>query len=175
MSDTNPYQGSSAQRLTDLINNDNDTTLVLGSDFTFGPMSVYVDEAGRNTQVALIPGPGTRYKAATVHYTRLGIDTLSELPDGSLKAVAVGPTPIVIHDILPQINFALGLTLTVDEVQNNTFGERLDSYDLTIRENASLAWLGSTFQFAARHPDEPVPIDEVFLITNLSGLEYIPE
>lgn len=168
-----PYSGLSTTRLTNLINKDNGTKLRLGRDFTFGPIASYNDANGRNTRVTLTPTIGSPYLAPQeVHYWRLGLDALTRLPAGSLGRVQIQELPFSIHDLLPQINTALGLDLTADEVENTVHSVQQAKYRITIKPNASYAWLPSYFDFDADIVNIDPDLGSVILNTLLPGFDY---
>lgn len=170
---TTPYAGSSAQRLTDLINSDNDTTLQLGVDFTFGAPSAYVDASARNTKVTMTPVPGTPWpKPEVIHYTRLALTVLDDLPVGWVKPVLISNMPFTLSDMLAAINEALGLNLTPDEIVNTVFSTVQDSYRLPINNNVSLAWIDSAFTFKPAWPSGLIPLAWAIKNTVLNGLTY---
>lgn len=171
-----PYIGTSVDRLTKMINQDNGKQLQVGVDFTYGtPVTVTSGKDGRNTKVTLTPIPGTKYEKdgpKDVFYWRLGIDALGRLPAGSLDEVQVPNVPFKIHAILPLINQALGLNLLPEEVENTEYTVQADSYTLTIVEG-SLAWKPSSYTFAAHNTGEDIPLASVVVNTNLNGFEYV--
>ncbi len=169
-----PYSGSSAQRLTAMINQDNRSTLRLGIDFSFGLPTSFEGE-GRNTQVVMTPVPGTRFKGPeTVYYKRLTLDSLNRLPEGSVIPVEIPQGAFWIHDILPRINAGLGLSLTPEEVINQYHDEETPTYPLRIDSSKSLAWVDSEFTFIVvrEEPAVDVPLTDVIPVNYLSGLEY---
>ena len=168
-----PYQGLSNTRLTNLMNTDNNLDRKEGIDFTFGvPEAITPDAEGRNTKVTITPVEGTSYpRAQDLTYARLGLDALTRLPNGMEPGIVdIAALPFTIHFALPQINAALGLNLTTDEVVDELHEELAPTYELKIAPG-SLAWLeGSTFQFRARINGQPIPLDQVITITDLDGL-----
>jgi len=142
-----PYLGLSAQRLTDWINSDNSTSYQLGVDFTFSGPALYTDSLGRNTKVTMQPADSTKYASTDIHYWRLPLTILNNLPQGNVNPVPIPQLPFSIHGILDAINTALGLNLTPDEVPDQTFTTELASYPLHINDAVSLAWIDSDFQF----------------------------
>lgn len=147
MSDQKPYSGTSKDRLTALINQDNNTSLVENVDFTYGIPEVFSGNNGRNTRIKLTPLTGEKSEAY-VNYWRLSITALDQLPDGYIEVVQIPQLPFTIHSVLDAINTALGLDLTPDEVVNETHTEPKTSYPLKIR-TGSFAWLPSTYYFKA--------------------------
>lgn len=173
MADTPPYIGLSPQRLTDLINNDNNSRLRLGVDFTFGVPGPYSDTQGRNTAVTLSPGEGTPYPAAQdAHYTRLPLTVLDELPEGWVQPVFIDSLPFKLSLLLGQINQALGVNLTSGEIVDVTYNSLQLSYRLPINEGVSLGWVDSEFEFEAEFPGGGIPLDRVISVTTLNGLVW---
>lgn len=174
MSNPKPYSGTSASRLTALVNRFNATALVYGLDITFNAPRVYTGVEEANTTITVIPlrNPG-RYLAADVDYSRLPIDALDQLPAGFVKPVQIHTVPFSTHGILPRINEALGLDLVPSEVENVVFEESQDTYTLTIKEG-SLCWLPSSIEFLAEHVID-VPLSSIITVTTLNGLTYSPQ
>lgn len=171
---TTPYAGGSPQRLTDLINSDNGTSLQLGVDFTFGPPSAYSDSLGRNTKVSMIPAPGSKWaRSEVVHYTRLALTVLNDLPSGWVKAVEIQSVPFTLSGMLQAINEALGLNLSVDEIVDTVYDNAQISYRLPINNAVSLAWIDSEFSFKASFPGGDIPLSSAIIHTALSGLTYL--
>lgn len=158
MSSTHPYSGKSKDRLTSLLNAANTAARSENVDFTYGtPEAIASNGTLENTKVLLTPVAGTPYYGAVeAYYTRLPITVLGNLPSGELAPVVVENVPFYTHDILPQINAALGLDLTTDEVVNDLFMNRETSYTLTISDK-SLAWTPSVYVYDA----VPRIIDEI--------------
>lgn len=137
-----PYGGSSKQRLTDLINAANGTSLIEGIDFEYGTLEELKTHAKHNTRVQLLAKkPGVAN--ARISYTRLGIDILAHLPPEMIGEIFVDSFPFSVRQSIEKINQALGLNLTADEVENYVFKESRDSYPIRIKKGASLAWLPS--------------------------------
>lgn len=149
---TKPYQGLSNNRLTELINKDNNTTLVEGVDFNYGTLSVKASSGGRNTSIELNPADTNQFTPVTVNYTRLQIGVLDLLPKEMKDYVNLPSLPVSTHDILEEINRALGLNLTTSEVQNIEYTDNAAKLPLTILAG-SLAWLPSTYYFKVRTED----------------------
>lgn len=174
MADTKPYAGVSPQRLTDLINSDNGSSLQLGVDFTFGPPSEYSDKMGRNSKVTMIPVPGSKWtRNEVIHYTRMALTVLNDLPDGWVKAVEIPSVPFTLSGMLDAINEALGLNLTVDEIVDTTYELPSSAYRLPINNAVSLAWIDSDFTFKAVYTGGDIPLDIAIKNSVLNGLTYL--
>lgn len=174
MADTTPYVGLSPSRLTDLINEDNASNLQLGVDFTFGPPSPYSDAQGRNTQVTMTPVPGTNWpRPETIHYTRLALTILNDLPVGWVQPVAIPSVPFTLANLLDAINEALGINLGQDEIVNTVYTTPQSSYRLPINESISLAWIDSDYTFKASFAGGAIPLAEAIQNNVLNGLTYI--
>lgn len=173
MADTKPYIGSSVERLVKLINNDNDTNWVLGTHFEFGPVEDFSDNKGRNTQVLMKPLPAAgRRTQSLVKYSRLDLNVLAALPAGFIKSIEVQSLPFSIHNYMDEINEALGLSLTPDEVVNTTYSQKQERYPLTIA-TGSMAWLdGTAFDIRVYFPGDPKDVIEEITDTGLDGLVY---
>lgn len=176
MDNTKPYAGRSADRLTALINQANSSApRTLGVDFTFSAPSAYSDGVtARNTKVTMQRVPGTRYKAdAEIHYIRMPLEVLNDLPAGWVKSVEVPALPFNLHALLAAINTALGLNLEAEEVEDTQYTVQQSSYRLPIRDDVSLAWINSNYAFPARFPGEDIDLSEVIFASLLSGLVYL--
>lgn len=156
MNEIKPYAGKSNDRLTTLINADNRliaeeageeyVDLVEGVDFTYGIMAAAVGPGGRNTKIEIIPTDLDNFTTSTPGYTRLSIDTLSQLPEDYTDPLEILTYPFSIHDILDEINAALGLDLTPEEVVNTVINTPAMRHPLTINAT-SVAWIASTYNF----------------------------
>lgn len=176
MATLTPYIGKSNDRLTAMINKDNKSTLQEGVHFTYGAVEDHTDADGRNSKIVLTPVPGTKFKeAAEVYFWRLDLAVLGELPAGSIDKVYNVTLPTSIHQLLPRINAALGLTLQPAEVKDTAIATQVATADIEI-EAGSLAWLaGTKFTIDLDEGDSPEGIPLVTVITqpDLSGLEYM--
>lgn len=151
MTTLHPYSGNSADRVAALVNAKNALALQYGVDFTLGLPQDYTDSQGRNTKVVLTPTDAT-YSTSELHYWRLPLTVLNQLPMGAIQKVAIPAVPFTIHGIIDAINAALGINLSINEVQDQTYTTEQDSYPLTILNNVSYAWIDSDFTFAAQFP-----------------------
>lgn len=161
-----PYEGTDRDRLTALINNTNETTWQEGVDFEYGTAINPSTVDGANTSVWL-RSKLTNYRDAIIHYERLDIGVLSLLPPQFLNTVLIDKLPFEIHEILEDINSALGLTLSTDEVVNTKFHNKRGSYPLNIVDGKSYAWLPSMYEFIAEFI---IDLSTVLRITSLNGL-----
>jgi hypothetical protein len=153
-----PYAGSSKQRLTDLINAANKSSLIEGIDFEYGSVEELKNHPKHNTQVRLIAKkPGV--SDVKIRYTRLGIDVLAHLPPEMLGEVLIESFPFSVKQSIGRINDALGLNLTADEVENYIF------------KDASYAWLPSEISVKAKYS---ILLSEVWQNHHLEGL-YPPK
>lgn len=150
MSSPKPYGGTSSSRLTALINSINGRNRVEGVDFTYGTPQAVVGPSGENTRVTLTPVPGTYYNGPVdVHYTRLSIALMDNLPPEFVRPAVINQFPFTIRNVLTEINAALGLDLLPEEVVNTYYSSVQASYAIEIAPG-SKAWLpGTTFTFAA--------------------------
>lgn len=162
---TQPYRGTSNQRLVDIINATNGKNLQEGVDFRFGvPKSVSEDE-GFNTRIRLHRLNANYGSDVDIEYTRQPISVLNELPERWIITPNVR-APFYIHDVLTEINQAIGLDLLPHEVENTYYPEELDAYRLTITES-SLAWQpGSYYDVQIKE----IWLDMSILNTRLDGL-----
>ena len=152
MARTKPYQGTSHDRLTALINADNGASLHEGTNFTIGTPTVSSGPAGRNTAITFTPVNFHIYQPQTLRYKRLSLAVLSSLAVGEILPVTITAIPFTTHSILSVINEALGLNLTTDEVLNEQFTTVEQTYRIKIKDNvSSLAWIDSEFSYVAQH------------------------
>lgn len=167
-----PYSGTSHDRLVEMINQDNDSNLQEGVDFTIGAPSLYSDGTTfRNTTVTLTPAPGTTYQGPQdIFFRRLNFNVLQDLPPLFVDLVELQDVPFSIVDILPQINEGLGLDLVAEDVINTTYDTKRSTYILTAAAE-SLAWVGSV-AFKVHFAGDDYPLPDVVVVTQLSGLVY---
>lgn len=163
-----PYAGTSANRLTEIINLSNQPgQLIEGVDFEYSNLRPVIDDPECNTAIdleALKPG----WANVTATYTRLDLGVLGELPAEMLRPVVVPRFPIYTHDMLDRINAALGLNLTAEEVSNDRLSSYQERVPLRIKdETSSLAWLQSEYLFLAKESND---ISGVIQVTTLDGL-----
>jgi len=139
-----PYAGTSVDRVVGLMNLDNQSSYVLGTDFNIIKITTGSAVAGTNTTLqyeSLVDGR----VSGVVYYTRLPLSVLQSRTD--LDKVDVDSFPTSIHALLPRINAALGLDLATDEVIDTQITSPQLKYRLTITEN-NPAWLpGSYYDF----------------------------
>lgn len=170
-----PYEGRSVDRLVSMINADNQTDYVIGTDCNIasGPLVVTAGPDGRNTKVLIDPLPASGYtEQQEVFYWRLGIDALSRLPVGSVDAIERPTIPFTTHEVLDTLNAALGLDLIASEVENLTYTQEASEYPLTIKAGASYAWLPSTYMFQVTFTDQNFSLGSAITNGDLNGLTY---
>lgn len=162
-----PYIGFSPQRLSDLINVDNHSALLLGTDYTNSPPQPYYDAAGRNTRMVLTP-TDANHLPVEIHYTRLPLTVLNDFMPGTIQPIPIPSLPFTLHGILDLINTNLGLNLSPDEVPDQTFTSMQESYPLRINQAVSLAWIDSDYHF-------PVvfPVSTVIPRTSMAGFDPV--
>lgn len=171
-----PYGGSSITRLTALINKDNSSQIRYGIDFTFTLPESNTQKPGKDTKIFVLPKPSKLYydKPIPIYYKRLTLTALDRLPEGMVNPVFIPSVPFTIHDILPQINEALGIDLLAKEVVNAEHVEVLPRYPLRIVEGMSVAWIDSDYEFPAVHDRTEIPLSSIITTTVMSGLTYLP-
>lgn len=166
-----PYAGTSFDRLAALISSAQTPPLPNTVHYVFSDMQGSSDPLDGSTEISVVASIGSRVDPAkVVQYERLSIDVLSLLPDGEVEAVPAIEVPFSTHQILGQINAALGIDLLPEEVVDQVFTEQSELYPLTINNN-SLSWLASVFQFKMSSFD----IDLAVAIPDpvLDGLVYV--
>lgn len=145
-----PYKGTSVNRLLALINSTLTVPLVLGVDFNFGKLTT-LSHPRYNTRIRIKPVNVGQFVEQDVYYTRLSLDAIGRLPVDERPPVTIRTASFTIHEILADINTALGLDLTPDEVFDTHYSERQDTYRLQVRSGASVAWKPSFYDFAVIH------------------------
>lgn len=166
-----PYWGASIARFAALVNKNRAVALKPLTDFTFGTPVVYNGINKRNTYMVLnVTKPGFM-KTQDVWYNRLNINVLGKLPVGSVVPVYVPTVPFKIHDILDDLNFSLGLSLTASEVENTRYSTTKPTYTLRIKDGASVAWFG-TYDFKATTIKTKINLTSVLTKTALDGFKY---
>ena len=158
-----PYIGTSEDRLVTLINDDNDSALVLGTDFTFGsPTAIVGDPDNYNTKLTLIAPEESEAVDTQIKYNRLPLsDVLDALEEGG-DSFEIDAFPFSIRESLPLLNTQFGLELTEDEVEDTVYTEATGdgNYQITIADG-SLAWIpASSMTFVGVPPVEPEPPEE---------------
>lgn len=145
MSRITPYAGSSLERLCDLLVKANNIDLKHGVDYIFRDMqAIPVGPSGENTRIIFVPLVWDgQFAEQEIKYTRLNLDVLTRLPPGSTLPVKLENLPFSMGGMLNEINEALGLNLTPDEIHNDPITGAESHYVLRINEDNSLAWLGS--------------------------------
>lgn len=169
-----PYAGSSHTRLSELIRRAQNPALPESTSFSFSNLRVGSGNFDGDTVVTAVATLGSRVDdPIDVTYRRLGINALSMLPPDVLSVVPARPPPFSIHEILPDINEALGLNLTPDEVLDQLFKESKETYPLTIKQAASYAWYASVYNFKMAPLVTDIDLAVVFANPVLDGLEYV--
>lgn len=149
MSLLKPYSRLTRNRLTTLINNDSDRDRVEGVDFNYGIPQSATGPNGTNTIVSLIPTQTSGECTVTnVYYNRLPLSMVTQSFYKPVNPIIVANLPFTAHQILPEINQVYGLNLTQNEVENTTYVNVQDTYQLTIGDGSSLIWLPGTMEFS---------------------------
>lgn len=153
MAITHPYKGTSVARLVALMNETNGTNYQIGIDFEISDLANTTGAGFRNSQFRVTP-TSSEYEEQTMRFRRLSLSVLNEVPQNTIRPVVIPQVPFTIHEILPEINDALGLDLTPEEVLNTEYTETQGYYRLQIAGPfASLAWLESGYTFVAVHEE----------------------
>lgn len=170
MTTFNALAGSSHDRLTALINAANNAHLVEGVDFTFKglasitPTSDYPNE---NTSILLTPTDLETFNEVIVFYTRLSIAVFSDY-ENDTNYVDFDSPQTQTHAVLGNINSALGLNLTTDEVENREYTTVALRYPLKIT-TTSLAWISSLYNFRSTTLFKSITEDGLDFITDEAG------
>lgn len=175
MSRIKPYYGTSEARLSALVRSSQPTPLPSSVQFQFGlPKLSDIPVDGATETTANIVVNGVVIESTLINWRRLSLSALTRLPAQEILEVPYRPFPFSIHDILPEINEALGLSLLPSEVENHTFTRRHDTwphlYPLAIKEAASYAWYSSVYFFKMVNPDLDLAV--LFADPDLDGLEF---
>lgn len=166
-----PYAGTSKDRLSALISKSQTPVLPSAVSYVFSNMREGTSSVDGATDITVVASIGSRVDAPEdVSYQRLDIDVLSLLPSEEIELVPALEVPFSIHDILGEINTALGINLLPEEVVNEEFTEQSEIFPLTITSE-SLAWVPSVYMFrmASLDIDLQVAIPDPVL----EGLEYL--
>lgn len=145
------YRGTSLDRLIALVTTSNPALgeWEYGRDFTFGDPYPVTTTNFRNSSIRFKP-TDEKYREQDLRYRRLGLEVLRTWDD-DFSVVLVDSLPTSTHAILDRINAALGLSLTVNEVEDIQYTTISDRYPLRIKaNNVSLAWVYSTYNFKAQ-------------------------
>lgn len=132
-------------QLTDYANRDNSTSWTRMVDFNFGTIEEsLIGNSGRNTRVyihSLKPG----YRDQWLYFVRIDPKTINDhfFPSKPPKVV-VPRTKFKVHDILPQINEALNLNLSIDDVENTEHLPGLKQYPIRFLKS-SIGWLPGVY------------------------------
>lgn len=156
----NPYEGTSANRLVALINADNETSLVLGTDFTFGvPSAITGDPDNYNTKITLVAPEESEFVDTPIKYNRLPLSDVEDMFEGGIS-FNIEAFPFSIRENLPLLNAQLNLNLDEDEVEDTIYTEATDdgNYEITVADG-SLAWVpASSLTFTGVPPvEDPEP------------------
>lgn len=144
-----PYKGTSKDRLLAMANDDNGTSHKIPEDLEFEGLRQNTGPGGRNTAITTVP-TDTSKQSQVLRYTRLPLSVLYDLGREQLRPVKIASVPFKIHDILDEINDALGLDLLPEEVTDNEYTEIKGIYTLRIAgATSSLAWTSSSYDFIA--------------------------
>lgn len=166
-----PYQGTSKERLSQLIRDAQQPTLPQTVSFDFEqPVADTDPNVIGSTSVMATAKTGNRVDpAVNVNYKRLSAEVLWDLPPGELIPFDPMIFPTTTHAILPAINQALGLNLLPEEVVNTPlYSIPENGITITITEN-SLAWRAGSYLFtyapnadtqAGRGESGAIPTDE---------------
>jgi hypothetical protein len=138
-------QDDKKAQLTSIANHDSAVNWREMIDFDFGALeSVTVAPAGRNTRI-FVYAHKQGYIDQWLYYTRVSPSTINDqFTDGNIPKVLVPNQPFTVYSILDQINAALNLNLTADDIENTAFEPGLTSYPITFKKT-SLAWLPGTY------------------------------
>lgn len=149
----NPYGGSSADRLIAMINEENGTDYVNNLNVTVGPPFATVGDGLSNTRVIVKAIEDMRYDGEMeILYNRLPLEALVSESGCPIGPVYIESLPFSIHEILDRLNDVYRTNISPDEVEDEVFTEKRDKYPLKIKEDVSLAWLRSEFEFPVKWP-----------------------
>ena len=151
-----PYGGNSVTRLSNLIKCANPKLNRPDVSFEFGtPVAA---TGWLNTTLFARPIVSSNLHISTtvtptpalfeeIQYRRLSLSVLRMLPICAIHPVEGITLPFSIHDVLPEINKALGLNLLPEEVVNHRYENAMLTYKLEIADDTNLAWVKSEFMF----------------------------
>ncbi|BCM95213.1 hypothetical protein [Burkholderia phage FLC6] len=138
-------QADKKAQLTSIANHDNAVSWQEMIDFDFGAIeTVSVAPAGRNTRV-YVYAHKQGYVDQWLYITRVSPATINDqFTDGIIPSVTVPNEAFTVYSILDQINAALNLQLTADDIENTAFQPGASEYPITFKKT-SLAWLSGTY------------------------------
>lgn len=165
-----PYYGESIERFAELISKGKSEPLIPNVDFTVSTPVAATNIAPRNTRINIAFNKLGYVRNQEARYIRLNISVLGKLPAGSVLPVYIPTVPFRIHDILDEINYALGLSLTPNEVENTRYATVASTYNLRIRDE-SIAWTGN-YNFKATRTKTYVNLPSVLTDSRLMGFVY---
>ena len=151
-------QADKKAQLTSIANHDSNVNWQEMIDFDFGAMeTVSVAPAGRNTRV-FVYAHKQGYVDQWLYYTRVSPSTINDqFTDGNIPTVLVPNEPFTVYSILDEINAALGLNLTADDIVNTAFQPGLSEYPITFK-TTSLGWLPGTYTLKVTY-DQPTIVN----------------
>jgi hypothetical protein len=147
-------QADQKAQLTSIANHDNAVSWQEMIDFDFGDIEpVSVAPAGRNTRV-YVHAHRQGYVDQWLYITRVSPSTINDqFTDGNIPSVSVPNSPFTVYSILDQINAALNLHLTVDDIENTAFMPGASEYPITFK-TTSLAWLPGTYTLKVNYQSD---------------------
>lgn len=147
----NHIQADKRVQLTSIANNENTTQWREMIDFDFGAMENVVGEGGgRNTRV-FIKAHREGYIDQWLYYTRLHPSTINDqFVDQPIPKVDIYETQFTVYQILAQINQALNLNLTAEDVYNDAFLPGLSEYPIRFRDT-SRGWLPGVYMLQVNY------------------------
>lgn len=155
-----PYRGASRDRLTAIINAQNRTPRVEGTDFSYGAVEEADGPMRSNTRVTLTPIPPNKFiRPVTVTYKRIPISALLLLPPTERRNIVVETAPFTTRGLIAEINLAYGLDLAATEIDNISYSEAGASLTLRILPG-NYAWLPGEVQ---------LPVTRLYNINSIIG------
>lgn len=147
-----PYGGTSAARLAAMASEANGYEFVPDVNVRFGPPEVCTDGIS-NSKVKMYAIEDAGYdREAEFFYDRLPLDALTSASACLPGRVNLDTVPFSIHQILPLFNQVYRTDISPDEVEDEVFTERRDKYPLRIKDDVSLGWISSGFEFPVKWP-----------------------
>ena len=132
---TMPYRQSSDARVTGLANTQNNTSWVLGIDFEFGEVESVSGPGNKNARIK-INSLKDGYEDQWLYVHRLPTSDIGNQPAENFEDIQHPGRDFTIHEILDEINAALKLSLTPEELEDTHFEADNENVYITITDQS---------------------------------------
>ena len=130
-----PYQNTSDTRVTALANTQNNTAWVLGTDFEFGIVQSISGPGNKNVRIEVI-SLKDGYEDQWLYLHRLPASDIGTQPPENFEDVNHPGRAFSIHEILDDINAALKLSLTPEELEDTHFDADNENVYITLTDQS---------------------------------------